>query len=84
MGWILLLVFRAGAEVELKSKTGKSLFRYFPSYYRKLWIRCRHEKGGVAFRVGHANPGGSRVEGAAGDVEGSREWGCKGSRRGAL
>jgi hypothetical protein len=26
------------------------------------------EKGGVAFRVGHANPGGSRVEGDATDA----------------
>jgi Transposase domain (DUF772) len=51
------------------------------SYYRKLWIRCGDEKGGVPFRVGHANPGGSRVEGDATDVEGSREWGWKGSRR---
>jgi hypothetical protein len=33
------------------------------SYYRKLWIRCGHEKGGVPFRVANANPGGSRVEG---------------------
>src|SRR5271169_3849484 len=38
------------------------------SYYRKLWIRCRDEKGGVAFRVDHANPGGSRVEGDATDA----------------
>jgi hypothetical protein len=51
------------------------------SYYRKLWIRCGNEKGGVPFRVGHANPGGSRVEGDATDVEGSGKWGFKGSRR---
>jgi len=54
------------------------------SYYRKLWIRCGDEKGGVPFRVGHANPGGSRVEGDATDVEGSSEWGWKGSRRAAF
>ena len=30
------------------------------------------KKGGVPFRVGNANPGGSRVEGDATDVEGSR------------
>jgi hypothetical protein len=54
------------------------------SYYRKLWIRCGNEKGGVPFRVGHANPGGSRVEGDATDAEGSREWGWKGSRRAAF
>src|ERR1019366_3494621 len=41
------------------------------SYYGKLWIRCGNEKGGVPFRVDHANPGGSRVEGDATDVEGS-------------
>src|SRR5713226_2722509 len=46
---------------------------------RKLWIRCGNEKGGVPFRVGNANPGGSRVEGDATDAEGSREAGCKGS-----
>jgi hypothetical protein len=51
------------------------------SYYRKLWIRCGNEKGGVPFRVGHANPGGSRVEGDATDVEGSGKWGFKGSRQ---
>ena len=45
------------------------------SYYRKLWIRCGDEKGGVPFRVSHANPGGSRVEGDATDAEGSGEWG---------
>src|SRR6266849_1489135 len=55
-----------------------------PSYYRKLWIRCGNEKGGVPFRVGNANPGGSRVEGDATDVEGSREWSWKGSRRAAF
>jgi hypothetical protein len=49
------------------------------SYYGKLWIRCGNEKGGVPFRVGNANPGGSRVEGDATDVEGSGEWGCEGS-----
>lgn len=54
------------------------------SYYRKLWIRCGNEKGGVPFRVGNANPGGSRVEGDATDVEGSREWSWKGSRRAAF
>jgi hypothetical protein len=43
------------------------------SYYRKLWIRCGNEKGGVPFRVDHANPGGSRVEGDATDAEGSRQ-----------
>jgi hypothetical protein len=41
------------------------------SYYRKLWIRCGDEKGGVPFRVGNANPGGSRVEGDATDAEGN-------------
>jgi hypothetical protein len=55
-----------------------------PSYYRKLWIRCGNEKGGVPFRVGNANPGGSRVEGDATDVEGSSNWGWKGSRRAAF
>jgi hypothetical protein len=35
----------------------------YSSYNRKLWIRCGNEKGGVPFRVEHANPGGSRVEG---------------------
>src|SRR5712692_12078646 len=54
------------------------------SYYRKLWIRCGNEEGGVPFRVGNANPGGSRVEGDATDVEGSRTWGWKGSRRAAF
>src|SRR5216684_5173066 len=54
------------------------------SYCRKLWIRCGNEKGGVPFRVGNANPGGSRVEGDATDVEGSRTWGWKGSRRAAF
>ena len=54
------------------------------SYYRKLWIRCGNEKGSVPFRVGNANPGGSRVEGDATDVEGSREWSWKGSRRAAF
>ena len=53
----------------------------FMSYYRKLWIRCGDEKGGVPFRVGHANPGGSRVEGDATDAEGSGQRGGKGSRR---
>jgi hypothetical protein len=51
------------------------------SYYRKLWNRCRDEKGGVPFRVDHANPGGSRVEGDATDAEGNGQWGWKGSRR---
>ena len=51
------------------------------SYYRKLWIRCGDEKGGVPFRVDHANSGGSRVEGDATDAEGSGQWGRKGSRR---
>ena len=43
------------------------------SYYRKLWIRCGDERGGVPFRVGHANPGGSRWKEDATDAEGSRE-----------
>jgi hypothetical protein len=49
------------------------------SYYRKLWIECGDEKGGVAFRVGHANPGGSRVEGDATDARGNGEWDWQGS-----
>jgi hypothetical protein len=59
------------------------------SYYRKLWIRCGNEKGGVPFRVGNANPGGSRVEGEASpersrrmlkvvDNEDAREAGAEG------
>ncbi len=52
------------------------------SYYRKLWIRCGNEKGGVPFRVDNANPGGSRVEGDATDAEGSGEWDFKGSQLG--
>src|SRR6266852_2521817 len=51
---------------------------------RKVVDYVRYEKGGVPFRVGNANPGGSRVEGDATDVEGSREWGWKGSRRTAF
>jgi hypothetical protein len=54
------------------------------SYYRKLWIRCGSEKGGVPFRVANANPGGSRVEGDATDAEGSGKWGFKGSQRGVI
>jgi hypothetical protein len=52
------------------------------SYYRKLWIRCGDERGGVPFRVGHANPGGSRVEGDATDAEGNGKRGFKGSQPG--
>ena len=51
------------------------------SYYRKLWIRCGNGKGGVPFRVDHANPGGSRVEGDATDVEGSGKDPCWGRER---
>jgi omega-6 fatty acid desaturase (delta-12 desaturase) len=54
------------------------------SYYRKLWIRCGNEKGGVPFRVDHANPGGSRVEGDATDVEGSGKDPCWGRERRAV
>src|ERR1700681_4568265 len=52
------------------------------SYYRKLWIRCGDERGGVPFRVGHANPGGSREEGDATDAEGNGKRGFKGSQPG--
>jgi hypothetical protein len=54
------------------------------SYYRKLWIRCGNERGGVPFRVGHANPGGSGVEGDATDAEGNGKKGFKGSRPGVV
>ncbi len=52
------------------------------SYYRKLWIRCGNERGGVPFRVDHAKPGGSRVEGDATNAEGSGKRGFKGSQLG--
>jgi hypothetical protein len=54
------------------------------SYYRKLWIRCGDERGGVTFRVDHANPGGSRVEGDATDAEGNGKRGFKGSQPGVV
>jgi len=54
------------------------------SYYRKLWIRCGNEKGGVPFCVDHANPGESRVEGDATDVEGSGKDPCWGRERRAV
>jgi hypothetical protein len=54
------------------------------SYYRKLWIRCGNERGGVPFRVDHANPGGSRVEGDATDAEGNGKRDFKGSQPGVV
>src|ERR1039457_7706194 len=54
------------------------------SYYRKLWIGCGNEKGGVPFRVDNANPGGSRGEGDATDVEGSGKDPCWGRERRAV
>jgi hypothetical protein len=55
------------------------------SYYRKLWIGCGNETGGgVTFRVDHANPGGSRVEGDATDAEGNGKRGFKGSQPGVV
>jgi hypothetical protein len=39
------------------------------------------EKGDVPFRVGHAKPGGSWVEGDATDAEGSGECDWRGSGR---
>jgi nucleoid-associated protein YgaU len=36
------------------------------------------EEGGVPFRLGNANPGGSRVEGDATDAEGSGKDPCGG------
>jgi hypothetical protein len=53
-----------------KSAVSKNI-QLVESYYRKLWIRCGNERGGVPFRVDHANPGGSRVEGDATDAEGN-------------
>jgi hypothetical protein len=50
-----------------------------PEKRRMIYVSPEIEKGGVPFRVGHANPGGSRVEGDATDAEGSRRWGWKGS-----
>src|SRR5216684_1417342 len=76
--WIEIVVWTDDTDSALSALVAKG------TYYRKLWIRCGNEKGGVPFRVGNANPGGSRVEGDATDVEGSREWSWKGSRRAAF
>ena len=69
--------------VVLKTIT-QALRKLTGSYYRKLWIGCGDEGGGVTFRVDHANPGGSRVEGDATDAEGSGKRGIKGSQLGLV